>query len=99
LVIHFERDEPRVKFEGKNKNGGRTVWLYQLGAKEYFALRPPERRYLYIQKIEYNDDRSTATVKVFRGDGSGYQGRQLILIRDNNNEWTITDDIGIPEQP
>jgi hypothetical protein len=40
LVIDFQRDEPRITFEGQNDNGGRTVWLYRAGAKEFFALRP-----------------------------------------------------------
>jgi hypothetical protein len=93
LVIDFQRDEPRIKFEGQSENGGRTIWLYRLGAKEFFALRPPEDTYLYIQKIEYNNDRSAATVEVFRGDGQGYEGRQLTLARDENDHWSVINEI------
>jgi hypothetical protein len=95
LVIDFQRDEPRIKFEGQSENGGRTVWLYRLGAKEFFALRPPEDTYLYIQKIEYNKDRSVATVKVFRGDGQGYEGRLLTLLRDKDHHWSVINEVEI----
>jgi hypothetical protein len=93
LVIDFERDEPRIKFEGQSENGGRTVWLYRLGAKEFFAQRPPEDTYLYIQKIEYNNDRSSAAVNVFRGDGRGYEGRLLALIRDEGHHWSVINEV------
>ena len=95
LVIDFQRDEPRIKFEGQSENGGRTVWLYRFGAKEFFALRPPEKTYLYIQEIEYNNDRSAATVNVFRGDGRGYKGRQLTLARDENDHWSVVNEVEI----
>lgn len=93
LVIHFRRDEPRIKFAGQSENGGRTVWLYPAGAREFFALRPPGATYLYIQAIEYNDDRSAATVTVFRGDGTGYEGRLLSLQRAGNNHWSVTGEV------
>lgn len=95
LVIHFQRDEPRMRFEGQNKNGGHTVWLYPAGATEYFATRPQEATYLYIQEITYNGDRSVATANVYRGDGSGYQGWQLTIIRDAINGWLVTDEVAI----
>jgi hypothetical protein len=91
LVLDFQRDEPRIKFEGQNENGGRTVWLYRLGAKEFFKLRPPDKTYMYIQQIEYGQDGSTATVTVYRGDGNGYQGRTLTLTQDNGN-WSVSGD-------
>lgn len=96
LILDFQRDEPRVKFEGQNENGGRTVWLYRLGAEEFFALRPPDKTYLYIQNIDYNDDRTQATVTVYRGDGAGYQGRTLTLAK-NDASWRITQDVAIKE--
>jgi hypothetical protein len=94
LVIDFQRSEPRVLFPGQNENGGRTVWLYRLGAREFFALRPPEKTYLYIQSIDYNKDQTIATVTHFRGDGSSFQGRQLTLEK-NVDGWTVTQDIEI----
>jgi hypothetical protein len=94
-VLDFQRDEPRIKFEGQAEHGGRTVWLYRPGAAEFFRLRPPQATYLYIQDIQYNNDRSTATVKVFRGDGSGYIGRELTLQRDADRQWRVTQDIEI----
>lgn len=97
LVIHFKRDEPRVKFEGQNQNGGHTVWLYPAGAEEYFAIRPSQASYLYIQEIKYNDDRSTATVNIYRGDGKGYQGWQLTVSRDAADHWSVTDEVKIGE--
>ncbi|MBN1994274.1 MAG: hypothetical protein JW953_16370 [Anaerolineae bacterium] len=92
LVLDFERDEPRLRFEGQAENGGRTVWLYRLGAKEFFALRPPEKTYLYLQNIAYNDDRSMATVTVFRGNGAGYEERELTLQRDPTGHWSVIKD-------
>jgi hypothetical protein len=97
LVIDFQRDEPRIKFEGQSENGGRTVWLYRLGAKEFFALRPPEDTYLYIQKIEYINDYTVATINVFRGDGRGYEGRQLTLQRDEEQHWSVVNEVEIKE--
>jgi hypothetical protein len=93
LVIHFNRDELRIPFKGQNQNGGRTVWLPSAGAEEYFAIRPPERTYLYIQEIEYNEDWSTTIVKVYRGDGAGYQGWQLTLTRGQDNRWSVMDEV------
>ena len=100
LVIDFDRNEPRILFAGQDEDGGRTVWLYRLGAREFFALRPPEKTYLYIQNIDYNSDYTSATVTTFRGDGSSYQGRQLTLER-GNDRWQVTRDIEIdsPESP
>lgn len=92
LVIDFQRNEPRIVFTGQNENGGRTVWLFRIGAREFFAQRPPEKSYLYIQNIDYNDDNTTATVTHFRGDGSSYQGRQLTLEK-GVDRWQITQDI------
>ena len=97
LVIDFQRDEPRIKFEGQSKNGGRTVWLYRLGAKEFFALRPPDDTYLYIQGIEYNDERDVATVRIFRGDGSGYNGWVLTLQHGSDHLWSVTSEVEIEE--
>lgn len=97
LVIDFKRDEPRIKFEGQNENGRHTVWLYRLGAREYFATRPQQATYLYIQEIEYNDDYSLSTVKVYRGDATGYQERQLGLRKAENEGWVITEDVKIGE--
>jgi hypothetical protein len=95
LVIHFRRDEPRVKFEGQNQNGGHSVWLYPAGAEEYFATRPQQASYLYIQEIQYNENQSAATVNVYRGDGAGYQGWQLTLTRDASGRWSVTEEVKI----
>jgi len=92
LVIHFQRTEPKIKFEGQSQNGGRTVWLFTLAAKEYFDLLPPERTYLYIQQIEFNDDFTQAVVPVYRGDGAGYLGRQLMLAKDEGGVWSVLDE-------
>ncbi len=94
LVIDFQRNEPRILFAGQKENGGRTVWLYRLGVREFFALRPPENTYLYIQNIAYNNDYTGATVTVFRGDGSSYQGRQLTLEKDDD-QWLVSQDVEI----
>jgi hypothetical protein len=98
LVIHFRRDEPRVLFVGQSQNGGHSVWLYPAGAEEYFSTRPQAAAYLYIQEIRYNEDRSSATVKVYRGDGSGYRGWQLTLTREADS-WRVTDEIEIEGSP
>jgi hypothetical protein len=95
LVIDFKRGEPRIKFEGQDENGGHTVWLYAAGAKEYFAVRPPQATYLYIQKIEYNNEGNGAAVDIYYGNGQGYQGRRLTLTKDEQGHWTVTSDIEI----
>ncbi len=90
LVIAFNRNEPRLKFEGQNENGGRTVWLYDLAAREYFAERSPDSTFMYIQKIEYFDNYRRAIVTVYRGDGQGYIGRELTLQQDNpTGQWQV----------
>jgi len=92
LLIQFYRSEPRVKFEGQNENGGRTVWLFDLAAREYFDLLPPGKSYLYIQRPQYTTDFSQATVRVYRGDKSGYAGRALTLQRLDDDTWQVVED-------
>lgn len=98
LILHFERGEPRTRFAQQHEEGGRTVWLYLAGAKEYFGVRPPETTYLYIQEIEYDEQRAAATVTVYRGSGTGYQGHQLTLGRGAGGEWTVEDDVEIARE-
>jgi hypothetical protein len=95
LVLHSQRAEPRVKFEGQNENGGRTVWLDRFAAQEFFALRPAEETFLYIQEIQYGDNQETATVAVYRGDGRGYKGWQLTLEQGDDDRWTVTDEVAL----
>jgi hypothetical protein len=95
LIVHVNRDEPRILFAGQSQNRGRTVWLPSLDAEDYFALQPPERTYLYIREVEYNEDQNGATVKIYRGDGKGYQGWQLTLERDEENLWEVRDEVEI----
>ena len=95
LVIDFRRDEPRIKFDGQNEDGGQTVWLYRLGVQEFFSLRSPEKTYLYIQGIEYDDNHSVATVTIYRGDGTGYEGRTLIVVRDDEHHWSVSSEAEI----
>lgn len=90
LVIHFRRDEPRIRFEGQDQNGGHTVWLYPAGGQEYFATRSQAASYLYIQEIEFSEDQQSATVNVYRGDGSSYQGWQLTVTRQTGDQWAVT---------
>lgn len=99
LVIHFRRDEPRVRFVGQNQNGGHSVWLYPAGAEEYFSSRPQTATYLYIQEIQYNLDQHRATVKVYRGDGLGYQGWQLTVTREVDGGWAVTDEVEFEDNP
>ena len=97
LVIHSLRTEPRIKFEGQAENSGRTVWLFDLAAREYFDLLPAGRTYMYIQTINYNSDRTTATVDVYRGDTTGYQGQTLTLKRQASNDWQVVEDSAIAD--
>ena len=99
LVIHFRRDEPRVRFVGQDQNGGHSVWLYPAGAEEYFSTRPQTATYLYIQEIQYNQDHRSATVKVYRGDGLGYQGWQLTVTREADGPWVVTDEVELKGDP
>lgn len=95
LLLHFYRTEPRVKFEGQAASGGRTIWLFDLAAREYFDLLPPGRTYLYVQEIQFNPDRTQATVDVYRGDTDGYQGHALSLTRAADDTWQVVDDVAI----
>ena len=97
LVINFQREEPRTQFPGQNENGGRTIWLYNLGAGEYFAQRDPQTSYLYLQTINFGQDDATATVILYRGDGRGYTGRRLTLRQDQAGAWAVTADAPIPD--
>jgi hypothetical protein len=93
LVIHFDRGDPRIKFEQQHQDRGRTVWLYRAGAREYFSVRPPEATYLYIQDINYNDQRTAAAASIYLGDGTVYQGRQLTLVKEGQDLWVVREDI------
>jgi hypothetical protein len=88
-----------VKFEGQNENGGRTVWLFDLGAKEYFDKLPPEKSYLYIQMPTYNEARTEATVEVYRGTLAGYQGRQLTLRQTTTGGWEVSGEVETTAKP
>jgi hypothetical protein len=99
LVLAFNRDEPRVKFEGQNENGGRTVWLQDLAAREFFDLRQPDKSFLYIQKIDYLDNYRQAVVTVYRGDGRSYEGRELTLIANDEGQWTVTGEVLLDDSP
>jgi hypothetical protein len=99
LVLAFNRNEPRVRFEGQHENGGRTVWLQDLAAREFFDLRQPDNSFLYIQKIDYFDDYRQAVVTVYRGDGLSYEGRELTLISNDKGEWTITGEVLLDDIP
>ena len=97
LVIHSIRTEPRIKFEGQAENDGRTIWLFDLAAREYFDLLPPGRSYMYIQTINYNSDRTAATVDVYRGDSTEYQGQTLTLEQQAANSWKVVEDSAIAD--
>jgi hypothetical protein len=99
LILQFYRTEPRVKFEGQNENGGRTIWLFDLGAKEYFDKLAAEKTYLYIQMPEYNDTRTEATVEVYRGTLAGYQGRNLTLRQTGDGNWEVSQDVATTSKP
>lgn len=93
LLIAFNRNEPRLKFEGQNENGGRTVWLYNLAAREYFAQLSPDSTFMYIEKIEYFDNYHQANVTVYRGEGKNYTGRELTLQQNNpDGSWQVIAD-------
>ena len=99
LVLAFNRDEPRVKFAGQHENGGRTVWLQDLAAREFFDLRQPDKTFLYIEEIDYLDDYRQAAVTVYRGDGRSYAGRELTLILNDEGQWTVTGEVLLAEGP
>jgi hypothetical protein len=99
LIIHFARTEPKIKFEGQRENGGRTVWLFDLAAREYFDLLPEDRSYLYLQEIEFNGERNGAVVDVYRGDIEGYQGHTLTLERVGAQTWQVVQEAAIAGQP
>ena len=49
--------------------------------------------YLYIQEIHYGEGQNVATIKVYRGDGTGYQGWQLTLTREASVQWAVTGEV------
>lgn len=93
LVLAFTRDEPRVKFEGQGEDGGRTVWLQDLAAREFFDLRQPDDTFLYIEDIDYRDNYRQAVVTVYRGDGRSYEGRELTLALNDEGQWAVTGEV------
>ena len=99
LVLAFNRDEPRVKFEGQHEAGSRTVWLQDLAAREFFDLRQPDKTFLYIEDIDYLDDYRQAVVTIYRGDGRSYEGRELTLILKDEGQWTVTGEVLLADGP
>ncbi len=97
LIIQANRDEPRVKFEQQHQDGGRTVWLFGLAIAEYFELLPPEKTYLFIRPIDYNDSYQAAEVTVYRGDGEGYTTYRLSLARQEGGRWVVTGETQLEE--
>ena len=91
LLIAFNRNEPRIKFKGQDEDGGRTVWLYDLAAREYFAQLAPDTTFMYIQEIDYFDNYRQAKVTVYRGDKNNYTGQELTLQHDGRNgQWQVS---------
>ena len=41
----------------------------------------------------------SATVKVYRGDGLGYQGWQLTVTREADGPWVVTDEVELKGDP
>jgi len=91
LVIRLSPREFRADFG----HDSRMVWLvsnaferpYREG--EYFRLRDPERSYLFIQDVRYDESHSAATVTVVIDLGEQNPTTKDVSLRKRPSEWEV----------
>jgi len=94
LVIRLSPREFRADFG----HDSRMVWLisnaferpYREG--EYFRLRDPERSYVFIQDVRYDESRSAATVTVVLGLVDQNPTTKDITLRKRASEWEVVSE-------
>ncbi|GAB4533565.1 MAG: hypothetical protein Kow0063_15680 [Anaerolineae bacterium] len=77
--------------------GGNTVWLNQFAEREYFRTRDPERTYVFLHGLDYQD--GTATILVERGAPDGIETYRLTLQREGEGWVVVSDEPLAPSPP
>jgi hypothetical protein len=91
LVIRLSPQEFRADFG----HGSRMVWLVSnpierlYREREYFRLRDPQRSYLFIQDVRYDESHSAARVKVVVGLVGQNPKTEDIALRQTAGEWEV----------
>jgi hypothetical protein len=94
LVIRLAPQEFRADFG----HDSRMVWLvsrpiersYREG--EYFRLRDPERSYLFVEDVHYDESRSTAKVRVVLGLVGQDPSTKDITVRRTDSGWEVVSE-------
>jgi hypothetical protein len=94
LVIRLSPQEFRADFG----HGSRMVWLvsnpierlYREG--EYFRLRDPERSYLFIQDVRYDESHSEAAVTIVLGLVDQNPTTKDVTLRQKAGEWAVVSE-------
>jgi hypothetical protein len=94
VVIRLSPREFRADFG----HDSRMLWLVSnpierpYREREYFRLRDPERSYLFIQDVRYDESRSTATVTVVHGLVDQNPTTKDITLRKTASEWDVVSE-------
>jgi hypothetical protein len=91
LIIRLSPGE----FRADLGRGTRIVWLVSPGYQrkyveaEYFRVRDPERSYLFLQDITYDESQDRATVEVVLYLGSGGPTTKELTLHKDGDSWQI----------
>lgn len=91
LIIRLSPGEFRADFG----HGSRVVWLVspeyqrQYIEGEYFRVHDPERSYLFVQNIAYNDSHDQVIVGVVLYLGSGQLTATEITLHKKADSWEV----------
>jgi uncharacterized protein YrzB (UPF0473 family) len=94
LVIRLSPREFREDFG----HDSRMVWLVSepierlYRESEYFRLRDPERSYLFVQDVRYDESHSTASVTVILGLVDQNPTTKDIIVRKTDSEWEVVSE-------
>jgi len=96
LIIRLSPGDFRADFGYE----GRIVWLVspayqrQYREGEYFRVRDPERSYLFVQDIRYDDPHNQATVRVVLYLRTGQLSTREVTLHKKGGSWEIRSDDG-----
>ena len=91
LIIRLSPGEFRADFG----HGSRIVWLVSTAYQrdyiegEYFRMHDPERSYLFVQGISYNDAHNQAVVTVVLYLGSGQPTAKDVTLHNTDGVWEV----------
>lgn len=94
LVIRLSPREFRADFG----HDSRVVWLVSnpierpYREREYFRLRDPERSYLFIQDVRYDESDNDATVTVVVGLAEQDPTTKDLTLRKQASEWEVVSE-------